>query len=181
MTSSTTRWRPSMSKRTSAGGKTPTGPACPPTGLTSRYPGFTSLSFIQLIIWNSHYVVQMFVFFWGMDAREEEQKREERSRKERNNREEVSEFTPEETVCMFVSTVIWRSAADHTPSFLPLSLHPVWWSGEWESELCMIMLARRQMSCHSKQVNTHGASFMFFIAEMMHYFISLLFCDGILK
>lgn len=44
-TSSTTRWWPSMSTRTSAGGRTPMVPACPPTGLTSRYLPFKNLSF----------------------------------------------------------------------------------------------------------------------------------------
>lgn len=37
-----------MSRRTFAGGKTPTGPACPPTGLTSRYPGLRTFLLFSL-------------------------------------------------------------------------------------------------------------------------------------
>ncbi len=110
--SSTTHWWPSMSMRTFAGGKTPMGPACPLTGLTSRYFQCQSptISVTQKAwkfnsCFSSKYFIQMFV---GMDAWEEKQEREERSRKERNNREEVSKFIQKKTfLCKFVSMVIW--------------------------------------------------------------------------
>ncbi len=143
--SSTTHWWPSMSMRTFAGGKTPMGPACPLTGLTSRYFSQCQSPTISVTqkawkfnsCFSSKYFIQMFV---GMDAWEEKQKREERSRKERNNREEVSKFIQKKTfLCKFVSTVIWSwvsvaAQLIECPSvsfvfpFVPL----VWWLEEWE-------------------------------------------------
>lgn len=107
MTSSTTHWWASMSTTTFAGGKTPTGPACPQTGLTSRYFHFLSIS---NRFYHSNQCKVKFFFLLiriillqclsGMDAREENQEREEGSRKERHNREEVSK-----------SEMIWRCVA----------------------------------------------------------------------
>lgn len=88
MTSSTTRWWPSTSTRTFAGGKIPTGPACPPTGLTSRYFSPTHFFFSDWFLVSVFLI--LIVLFSGMDTWEENQKREESSWKERNNREDVS-------------------------------------------------------------------------------------------
>ena len=176
-TSSRTPWWPSMSRRTFAGGKTPTGLACPPTGLTSRFLVFvflhqSSSAQAYVMLHPSLYVYSRAVkheslFFYFRDFQEwapakKAKKGKKDVGKKGYNRQEVSLFyriDPKQVVMR--GSVFWCSVVvllikrlSHLFLFLSLLLPPVWWSEEWESELCMIILDRRRMSCPLKQVNT---------------------------